>query len=314
MSKLIIVSIVIVVLAVIYFFSFQAQSLVTKFIKFLSKKVGHFAVNKEYALQRYVFLHRGTIIARSYNWVNEQLIAVGLKRIGVSPVGYVLFWSIISIILSSLLVVLTSFSGALLLPFFILILTAALVITRVVVSGRIEHRESVIMNALDLIIPEVNSGIKNVIQKYLDNFDSSIRGDFRVFLSNIQDRGYSFNDAMFILADSLGEVFRDFAQKAMYFEAVGEPDMQAIFEDIVEINRLRRDLRTTNEQEFKVLRVSFIVSSLMDVGYFIFLMMTDAFSKYFFLSTTLGNILLVSAVVLIFGVLSYLSTLKSRAL
>ena len=306
MSKLIIVSIVIVVLAVIYFFSFQAQSLVTKFIKFLSKKVGHFAVNKEYALQRYVFLHRGTIIARSYNWVNEQLIAVGLKRIGVSPVGYVLFWSIISIILSSLLVVLTSFSGALLLPFFILILTAAL--------GRIEHRESVIMNALDLIIPEVNSGIKNVIQKYLDNFDSSIRGDFRVFLSNIQDRGYSFNDAMFILADSLGEVFRDFAQKAMYFEAVGEPDMQAIFEDIVEINRLRRDLRTTNEQEFKVLRVSFIVSSLMDVGYFIFLMMTDAFSKYFFLSTTLGNILLVSAVVLIFGVLSYLSTLKSRAL
>lgn len=314
MSKSVIFAVVVLALATIYFFSTQVQSLFSRFTRFLSKKVGSFSLNKEYTLQRYIFLHRETRVAKVYNWINEQLIAIGLKRIGVSPVGYVLFWALVSAIVSLSVVTFTSFSPLILLPLFVLILLSILVLTRVIVSGRIEHREAVIMDALDLIIPEVSGGIKNAINKYADNFDVTIRGDFKVFVANIQDRGYSFNDAMFVLTDSLGEVFRDFAQKAIYYESVGEPDMQTIFDDIVETNRLRRDLRTTNEQEFKTLKMSFLLSAALDAGYFLFLMKTDAFSRYFFLQTTVGNVLLLIISIIIFGVLSYISTLKSRSL
>lgn len=314
MSKSVIFAVVVLALATIYFFSTQVQSLFSRFTRFLSKKVGSFSLNKEYTLQRYIFLHRETRVAKVYNWINEQLIAIGLKRIGVSPVGYVLFWALVSAIVSLSVVTFTSFSPLILLPLFVLILLSILVLTRVIVSGRIEHREAVIMDALDLIIPEVSGGIKNAINKYADNFDVTIRGDFKVFVANIQDRGYSFNDAMFVLTDSLGEVFRDFAQKAIYYESVGEPDMQTIFDDIVETNRLRRDLRTTNEQEFKTLKMSFLLSAALDAGYFLFLMKTDAFSRYFFLQTTVGNVLLLIILIIIFGVLSYISTLKSRSL
>ena len=314
MSKSVIIALVVLLLAIIYFFSNQAQTLFNRFTRFISRKIGSFAVNREYTLQRYIFLHRETRVAKIYNWINEQLIAIGLKRIGVSPVGYVIFWALVSAIVSLSVVFFTTFSPVFLLPLFLLILICVLILTRVMVSGRIEHREAVIMDALDLIIPEVGGGIKNAIDKYSDNFDVTIRGDFKVFVANIQDRGYSFNDAMFVLTDNLGEVFRDFAQKAIYFESIGEPDMQAIFDDIVETNRLRRDLRTTNEQEFKTLRLSFILSAALDFGYFLFLMRTDAFSRHFFLNTTVGNILLLLILVIIFGVLSYISTLKSRSL
>ena len=170
------------------------------------------------------------------------------------------------------------------------------------------------MDALDLIIPEIGSGVKNAIARYVDNFSPSLQQDFKIFLSNIQDRGMSFEDAMFILADSLGNIFKDFAQKAVFYEALGEEDMRGIFDDIVETNRQRRELRYNNNLEFGVLRMSFIISSGITIGYFIFLMATDWFSRYFFLTTTWGNILLVAIVLTIFGVLSYIATIKSRAI
>lgn len=311
---LFLVVVIVSIFSVVYFFSFQVQKIFGSLANFLARRVGMFSVNREYAIQRYIFLHRGSLVAKLYDWINEQIVAVGLKRIGVSPVGYFLFWTLLAAVADVWVIWFSGIRLVFLLPLFILFLVCSLVTTRVIVSERIEYREGVIMDALDLIIPEVKGGIKNAILKYTDNFDVSIRGDFRAFITNMQDRGYSFNDAMFILADNLGEVFRDFAQKAIYFEAIGEPDMQTIFDDIIETNRLRRDLRTTNRQEFKVLKVSFVASCLMVFGYFLFLMATDSFSRYFFLHTTIGNIALIVSLVIVFSVLSYLSTVKSRTL
>ena len=177
-----------------------------------------------------------------------------------------------------------------------------------------ERREEQVMDAIDLIIPELKNGVKNSIATYKDNFHPSLQGDFKSFLANIQDRGYSFPDAMFILSDSLGVIFKDFAQKSIFYEALGEPDMVDIFTDIVETNRLRRELRYTNNVAFGVLKTSFLISSLLTFGYFIFLMFTDTFSRQFFLTTDGGRILLVTILLVVFGVMSYITTIKSRAL
>ena len=119
---------------------------------------------------------------------------------------------------------------------------------------------------------------------------------------------------MYILSDNLGIIFRDFAQKAIFYETLGEPDMVSIFDDIVETNRLRRELRYKNNIEFQTLKTSFVMSSVVTFGYFLFLMATDAFSRYFFLTTTPDIILLIVIILVVFGVLSYITTIKSRAL
>lgn len=314
MSRIILLITIVAIVAGVYFFSFQLQKFLSSAGTSISKKIGTFSTSREYAVQRYVYLHRSSLIAKLYNWINEQLIAAGMKRVGVTPVGYMLFWGTISAITAIVIGIICNLNVFLYVVIFFILVAVFLVATRVFVAGKMEKREADVMDALDLIIPEIGSGVKNAIARYVDNFSPSLQQDFKIFLSNIQDRGMSFEDAMFILADSLGNIFKDFAQKAVFYEALGEEDMRGIFDDIVETNRQRRELRYNNNLEFGVLRLSFIISSGITIGYFIFLMATDWFSRYFFLTTTWGNILLVAIVLTIFGVLSYIATIKSRAI
>lgn len=314
MSRIILLITIVAIVAGVYFFSFQLQKFLSAAGTNISKKIGTFSTSREYAVQRYVYLHRSSLIAKLYNWINEQLIAAGMKRVGVTPVGYMLFWGTISAITAIVIGIICNLNVFLYVVIFFILVAVFLVATRVFVAGKMEKREADVMNALDLIIPEIGSGVKNAIARYVDNFSPSLQQDFKIFLSNIQDRGMSFEDAMFILADSLGNIFKDFAQKAVFYEALGEEDMRGIFDDIVETNRQRRELRYNNNLEFGVLRLSFIISAGITIGYFIFLMATDWFSRYFFLTTTWGNILLVAIVLTIFGVLSYIATIKSRAI
>lgn len=303
-----------IIIFMIYFFSFQLQVIFAKLLKKFSEKVGVYSTSKEYAMQRYVYQHSSSLIAKLYNWVNNQLVALGLKRLGVSVVGYLLFWAVISFIISIVLNLLTQM-GVLFFPFmFLMIFVITLVMTRVMVSERMEMREADVMNAIDLIVPEVHNGVKNAIVTYKDNFAPSVKDDFQAFIINIQDRGYTFEDAMYILADNLGLVFNDFAQKAIYFEAVGEREMVEIFADITETNRLRRQLRDENNNQFASLKASFIVSAGMTFAYFIFLMFTDDFSRTFFLTNTIGKFLLLIIVGVVFAVLSYITTIKSQTI
>ena len=301
-------------LFVAYFFGNYIQKFVFTKARQFAEKIGVYSATKEFQFQKYVYQHSTGFVAWVYNWVNQQLIALGLKRVGVTFVGYFLFWGTTSLIVSVVVDIVAEMGLTFLPMLFLIFFVGSLIMTRVVVSERMEMREADVMNAIDLIVPEVRNGIKNAIVQYKDNFAPSVRDDFQVFITNIQDRGYTFEDAMFILADNLGMVFQDFAQKAIYFEAVGEREMVEIFADISETNRLRRQLRDENNNSFATLKATFIISVGMVVAYFIFLLITDEFSRVFFLTTTPGKFLLLGMVVVVFAVLSYITTIKSRAI
>lgn len=313
-EDLVTIAIVIIAIFLIYFFSYNLQKALGGITNKISKKIGTFAVSKDFALKRYVYQHNKSPLTWLYNWINQQLIALGLKRQGVTPTGYLIFWGFCAILLGTVIGIILKMGVVFTFIFWLVCFIIMLMMTRVLVSERMEKREADVMNAIDLIIPEAGNGIMNAIVTYKDNFAPSIREDFMAFVSNIQDRGYSFEDAMYILSDQLGIVFRDFAQKAIYFEAVGEKEMLEIFSDITETNRLRRQLRNENTGAFIQLKTTFVVSVLMTFGYFCFIIVTDSFSRNFFLMTTAGKILLVVIVFIVFLVLSYITTIKSRAI
>ena len=313
-KDLVVLAIVVAVIVVGYFLSFQAQKILAKCYKTFEKRIGSFTTRREYAIQRYVYQHRSSLVAKLYNWVNVQIIALGFKRLGVTPLGYLIFWGFVAFILTIVITLVSSMNIFMSAFFWGIIYVCLLTMTRVVVSERMERRETDVMDSIDLIIPEIHNGVKNSILRYQDNFPLSLRSEFKSFVSNIQDRGYSFNDAMYILADQLGLIFYDFAQKAIFFEAIGEADMVDIFSDITETNRIRRELRDKNTTVFNGLKVSFIASSVITFGYFVFLIITDSFSRSFFLQNSLGKFLLIVIMLVVFGVLSFITTIKSRAI
>lgn len=302
------------IIFLIYFLSVQLQNILAFCLKHISKYLGTFSNSKEYALQRYVYQHSTGLVAKLYRWINEQLVALGMKKLGITVTGYLLFWATISFILSVVACIVFAF-GIAFSPFLaLLLLVVSLVMTRVSVSERMEKREADVMNAIDLIVPEIGNGVKNAIVAYKDTFSPTVRDEFLAFITNVQDRGYSFEDAMYILTDNLGSVFQDFSQKAIYFESSGEADMVDIFTDITETNRLRRQLRDENTNAFRNLKTTFIVAAGLTTAYFFFLMFTDEFSRVFFLQSTGGKFLLIVMVGIVFAVLAYITTIKSRVI
>ena len=83
---------------------------------------------------------------------------------------------------------------------------------------------------------------------------------------------------------------------------------------ITETNRIRRELRDKNTTVFNNLKVSFVASAFITFGYFAFLMATDSFSRNFFLHETVGKFLLLVILIVVFGVLAFITTIKSRAI
>lgn len=310
----VVLALIVVTLVLGYFLSFQIQKIFARWYRTFEKKIGVFTTKKEYAIQRYVYQHRNSPIARLYTWVNNQIISLGLKNLGITPMGYLMFWAFVAVVLTFIISMLSGLGLFMTGFFWLVIYVCLLVMTRVIVSEKMERRENDVMDAIDLIIPEIGNGVKNSILRYQDNFPVSLRSEFKAFVSNIQDRGYTFNDAMYILADQLGLIFYDFAQKAIFYEAIGEADMVDIFSDITETNRIRRELRDKNTVVFNNLKVSFIASSFITFGYFLFLMATDSFSRSFFLHETVGKFLLLVIMIVVFGVLSFITTIKSRAI
>ena len=307
------IALIIIAFVIVYFFSSNILRALSSLGKKLGGKIGVWSVDQEYKLVRYTYQHSSSPITKYYNWVNMQLIAIGLKKQGVTVSGYTLFFAFISLIFGAALTIILRL-GVLGIVMYLILFIGSLILTRVLVSERMERREADVMNAIDLIIPEIANGVKNSIVMYQDNFAPSLQEDFKTFVGNIQDRGYTFEDAMYLLTDNLGTVFRDFAQKAIYYEAVGEKEMQDIFTDITETNRLRRQLRDENQAAFTGLTASFLISSLITFGYFVFLLITDEFSRTFFLTQTGGKFLLLVMICVVFAVLAYITTIKSRAI
>ncbi len=302
------------VITFLYLFGLQFQKILAKIFAKFNDRVGGFTNSKEYHVRRYIYLHRNSLTAKGYYWINEQLIAMGLRRQGVTPVGYLVFWTMVVIIMTICSGFFMGLKISNMLAMSVMLLFVILVLTRVLVSGRIEKREMDVMNAIDLIVPELNNGVKNAIVTYRKNFDAGVREDFEAFIDNIQSRGFSFEDSMNQLSESLGVVFRDFADKAIYYETIGEKEMLDIFTDITETNRLRRQMREENTEAFASLKGSFIASSCMSFGYLAFILYTDAFSRHFFLQTGAGKVILVIIAFIVFSVLAYISTIKSKAI
>lgn len=314
MSTLIRFVLVILVCFLLYFFSNQLQKLSARILTLVSEKVGTFSLDKEYSLQRYVFLNRHSVISRVYNWINEQIISLGLKREGVTPMGYLCFWAILCIPFSLFVWKVLDMSVFSILGLYLVCYGVILLLTRVYVSSSIEKREMDIMDAMDLIVPDIKNGVQNAIVRYQDNFALSIRGDFKAFISNIETRGYPFDRAMHILSDSLGLPFRDFAQKCIFYEHLGEEDQAEIFANIVEQNSLKRQLRSDNTEKFASLKFAFGVSSIITAVYGVFCISTDEFTRNFLLYTNFGKILLVAMILTVVGVLSYITTVKARVI
>lgn len=188
------------------------------------------------------------------------------------------------------------------------------VIFRFISLMQFEKKDAEVMDAVDLIVTDIEGGVTNAIKRYQDSFHANIRPYFLTYLDDLQTRGSSFEVALQKLQESLGVSFYAFTQKALLFEKKGEKDMVYIFSDILELNRQKRILRERNKLKFNEIRMQFVLSTVVIGGYAISSSLVDSYILHFLTKTTIGHMLVLLDLVIVTGVLAYIAAIKAKSL
>lgn len=281
--------------------------------KIYYKLFGNILRQTNVKLTRKANLNKKSSLYKVYSFFEDIIINLDMKKDNVTVSGLLLFMLsvslsvglIIGFLMSSIMIV---FIGTL--AVFYLVLT----LFRMASLIKYEQREAEIMDAVDLLVSDIQGGVYNAIVRYKDSFHPNIRPHFLNFIDDIQNKGYSFRQAMMNLESKLGVNFTDFAQKAILYESKADETLDDIFSSIVEINRQRRTLRYINNLEFSALRTQFIVSLVLIVLYGLFSTMMDGYIRHFLFNTTAGKVMIISDIVIVAWVLSYLASIKSKSL
>ncbi len=281
--------------------------------KWYYKLFGKALKNMQVSFSRTADLNKYSFAYKVYHFFDELIINLDMKKDNVTVTGLLVFISSISFVGGLILAYLMD-SFVLLIPITAAFFYLIVVVFRFMGLLRYEQREAEIMDAVDLLVSDIRGGIYNAILRYKDSFHPNIRPFFLSFIDDIQNKGYSFKQAIGILNDKLGPNFTDFAQKAVLYEAKADETMEDIFSSIIETNRQRRTLRYINNIKFNELRTQFIVSFLLIIGYGVFSALLDPFILEFLTQNSFGKLLLIGDIVIIAFVLSYLASIKAKSL
>lgn len=264
-------------------------------------------------LTRYTQLNKKGTIYKVYAFFEDIIINHDLRKDNVTVAGLLIFIVSISLsggmvlgyVMSSMVLV-----GPITMAFAYLIIT----VFRLTALIKYEQREAEIMDAEDLMVSDIAGGVYNAIVRYQDSFHVNIRHHFINFIDDVQNKGYSFKQAMQNLEQGLGGKFSDFAQKAILYEDKADETMDDIFSSIIETNRQRRTLRYANNQKFAELRTQFIFSLTLILGYAIFTTLVDPFIVTFLTKNLFGKLMLIGDIVIVAWVLSYMAAVKAKTL
>ena len=279
------------------------------FIKYLGSPIR----NTQTKFRRSAYLNRNSISYKIYRFFDEIVVNLDLHTDGVTVTGLVFFMLAVSIIASAIMTLVMN------LGFLFLLATAAIFFLimssfRLTALTRMEKKEEIIMDAIDLLVSDIRSGVFNGIIRYRESFHPSIQPAFNAYIDNRQNKGYGAAQSMLILNEELGYSFSDYANKAIMYEERADDSMDDIFSSIIETNRHRRNLRFTNNIAFNKLRMQFIVASTVILGYCLFTLWFEPFIRNFLLNTMVGKVLMICDVALFAFVLSYLTSIKAKAI
>lgn len=294
-------------LKLLAFITRNLQKLQKVFIKIFGK----FAKNANKTMYRTATINHSKTVSKIYNYLDDMLTDLDLHRDGVTVFGLLTFLFIITLLIT--LCISYCFNlGSLSLLAFVAVFYVVFTIFKIVAGTQIAHREALIMDVIDLLVADVRDGVYNAIVRYKDNgINPEIADYFHVFVNNITQNGWTFQQAMQELNASLGASFTDFATKAMIYEANQDEDTLEIFSATVDMNANKRMLREENDRVFARVRLTFWLCLLLIVGTAVLFCFFDPAVAHVFTKSDIGRVLIVMDVFIIAFTLARISELKN---
>lgn len=261
---------------------------------------------------RSAYLNKDSLQYTIVKYFEDIIMNLELQKEGITVTGLLFFMLLSSFIATIFLDYLLKFGT--LLPFcFATVFFLVFTLFRLYALTRVEKREAMIMDAIDLLVSDVKGGIFNAMMRHQESFNPVIRPYFIECVDNVRHKNFSVSAAVLELNKNLGVTFTDFAYKVIIYEEKGGESMENLFSSIIELNRNRRQLRYINDIKFNSLKNTFLITMLLIGSFAAFLMLTEPFVYTFFTENFGGRLMLIADVAAIGAVLAFITSIKAKS-
>ena len=275
------------------------------------KGAGRFVRKKERDLHRDLETGRKKD-RKTYRFLNDLIIDIGLKRLGMTPYMFLFMVIVISFVLGALLsqilfggwgwtIVLFPISG---------IMTICLLYTK----ANIEHDKRIdeIIEVECLISNTIRNGVVVAVRENITLMPEKVRGDYEQFLYDVQEHNFHIQVALEALADRLGSSSEEFIRKCIAFETNDESGLEDSFKDTVLINNIRMQQRIEMRKTFESVTRQFAISVLM-----IFVFLGGVIAMYpvvrdFYFTNFFGQLLIIIDMLIVIGEFVYITYLRAK--
>lgn len=286
----------------------------SKIYKFFGKLFGKFSKTANQTMYRQATINQNTRVSAIYKYFDDMITDMDMHKDGVTVFGLIMFLLLVTLFFTIIATYLFNL-GTLAIVAFIAIFYVDFTVLKIIVSTQVAHRESMILDAIDLLVSDIRGGVYNAIVRYKDNgINPEIGTYFNEFVNNITQNGWTFTQAMQMLNKELGTTFTDFATKAILYENNQDEDTLEIFSATVEMNANKRMLREENNNIFAQVRLTFWLCLILIVGSAVLFCAFDAAVANVFLHSSIGRIMIVIDIFIVAFTLAKISALKNGKL
>lgn len=249
-----------------------------------------------------------------YRFMSELIIDLGIQDSGVTPFEFVTLLTIIVFVAVTIIckIMFGHFAMTILFSPIALVATVCVLYSKANVNHdkRIEN----VIEAENIICNNIKGGVTVSIKESMNVLPKELRPYFREYVDNIEQQNYHVKTALLKLNLQLGSIADDFIKNCIVFELEEEHGIANMFQDIVEINNIRMDLRTVMKRKFEEVKHDFIISLAM-----IFLFLGGVLAIYdnvrkFYFTTAIGQIILGLDALLIIIEFVYITYLRAKEL
>lgn len=248
---------------------------------------------------------------KSYQLLNDLTIDLGLKVQGITPYEFLFMIATISLLLSLSFGVLVFSSLALGIVAFPIV--SAGVLCAAYTKANIAHdaRIEAVIEAENTISNSINEGVVVAVKQTIDSLPKEVRTEFKDFLNDIEDNTYIVT-ALLDLNNKLGTISDDFIQKCIKLMTDEEHGTAGIFQDVIELNNIKSQLRLSMKRSFEVVVTDFIVSATMILVFLIGVIIIYPVVRNFYFNTLPGQLLILVDILILIGEFVYITLLRAQ--
>lgn len=291
--------------------------LLKRFVALVARLFGKFINKQEETYHRDIEIGKITekrTRAKLYNFLNELIIDLGLLHSGITPYELLAITIIVVTILTAIACKMLFSNVFMVIPMgpIAIVGTFCVLYTRANVAhdARIEN----VIEAENIICNNIKVGVVVAVRDSLDVIPKEIRQEFKDFIDNVEQKNYHIKTALLELNSHLGSVADDFIKKCIVFEMEEEHGIAGMFSDVVEINNIKLESRTTMKRAFEQIRSDFLIGAGMIFSFLAGVLIIFPDVRSFYFTTVIGQIVLALDLLLLIIEFVFITYLRAKEL